>query len=113
MIQFWMIGPALARWYLADVGWVSFMTVTLTFSGLVRRRSTLDELKASLPYAFLSGFGFELFQIFFYPPVDPASRIPRAAGDWTDAAVFCAMFAVNWYLLIKLDYETRHEEVSA
>lgn len=102
VLQLWLIGPWWIRWYMSDVGWVSCIGIVIAFGNVLPFGGTmLDRMKMGIGVAFAVAVCVESAQLFLQKNTTKSAFM--AAGDWVDMGIFFAMYAVNLYLLFKMN----------
>ena len=60
--QTFLIGPRWIRWHMSDVGWISWLTIVLTYLKLSFGINELQRLKSGVWISFFTGIGIEFLQ---------------------------------------------------
>lgn len=102
-LQYWHVGPILARSYISDVGFIAAFAV-FGFGISITSKARISFAKGAAILGFIVALGFELLLIAVQEPYKGEFS---ARGDWVDVGIFVVSFPLVWLAILGLqsDYE--------
>lgn len=101
-LQFWVIGPAVVRGYLSDIGFIACLVCLV---GLTRgySRSVARTARMFAVYAFVVAVAVEVIQMFANSRIEKAGLTFGPRGDWVDMIIYLVTFLAVLYLLFRVE----------